>query len=79
MKPKPVCRGRVRRTDRRLRFQLSPAERRVGRRPGRRRGARKRAGRPSVPDARLHCSWREEDLQKSKALIGNDNERAASS
>jgi len=29
-----------------------------------------------VPDARLHLQLAEEDLQKAKALIGNDNQRA---
>jgi hypothetical protein len=32
---------------------------------------------PAVPDAKLHLQLAEEDLQKSKALIGNDNRRAA--
>ena len=40
-------------------------------------GARRRAGRPTCPTPGCTCSSREEDLQKAKALIGNDNERAA--
>jgi hypothetical protein len=31
---------------------------------------------PAVPDAKLHLQLAEEDLQKSKALIGTDNRRA---
>ena len=31
---------------------------------------------PAVPDAKLHLQLAQEDLQKSKALIGNDNHRA---
>jgi hypothetical protein len=31
---------------------------------------------PAVPDAKLHLQLAEEDLQKSKALIGTDNKRA---
>ena len=32
----------------------------------------------SVPDARLHTQLAQEDLAKAKALMGGDNERAAS-
>jgi Domain of unknown function (DUF4398) len=32
---------------------------------------------PAVPDAKLHLQLAQEDLQKSKALIGTDNKRAA--
>jgi hypothetical protein len=31
---------------------------------------------PAVPDAKLHLQLAEEDMQKSKALIGSDNKRA---
>ena len=31
---------------------------------------------PAVPDAKLHLQLAEEDLQKSKQLMGNDNKRA---
>jgi hypothetical protein len=31
---------------------------------------------PAVPDAKLHLQLAQEDLQKSKALIGRDNRRA---
>jgi hypothetical protein len=31
---------------------------------------------PAVPDAKLHLQLAEEDLQKSKELMGNDNKRA---
>jgi hypothetical protein len=41
-------------------------------------GAANAGGAPSVPDAKLHLQLSEEDLQKSKALIGQDNARAAS-
>jgi len=40
-------------------------------------GRAQAGGAPSVPDARLHLQLAEEDLQKSKALIGDDNHRAA--
>jgi hypothetical protein len=32
---------------------------------------------PAVPDAKLHLQLAQEDLQKSRALIGQDNRRAA--
>src|ERR1019366_1485147 len=32
---------------------------------------------PAVPDAKLHLELAQEDLQKSKALIGSDNKRAS--
>ncbi len=41
-------------------------------------GAANAGGAPSVPDAKLHLQLSEEDLQKSKALINQDNARAAS-
>ncbi len=41
-------------------------------------GAANAGGAPGVPDAKLHLQLSEEDLQKSKQLIGNDNSRAAS-
>jgi hypothetical protein len=41
-------------------------------------GAANAGGAPSVPDAKLHLQLSEEDLQKSKALIDKDNQRAAS-
>jgi len=31
---------------------------------------------PAVPDAKLHLQLAQEDMQKSKALIGTDNKRA---
>ena len=31
---------------------------------------------PAVPDAKLHLQLAQEDLQKGKSLIGNDNKRA---
>jgi hypothetical protein len=46
-------------------------------------GAQKEVGRAQasgaldVPDARLHLQLAQEDLQKARALIGNDNHRAA--
>jgi hypothetical protein len=40
-------------------------------------GRAQTGGAASVPDARLHLQLAEEDLQKAKALIGNDNQRAA--
>jgi hypothetical protein len=33
---------------------------------------------PAIPDAKLHLQLAEEDLQKSKQLMGNDNKRASS-
>jgi F0F1-type ATP synthase membrane subunit b/b' len=33
---------------------------------------------PTIPDAKLHLQLAEEDLQKSKQLMGNDNKRASS-
>jgi Domain of unknown function (DUF4398) len=39
-------------------------------------GRAQASGAPAVPDARLHLQLAEEDLQKAKALIGNDNHRA---
>src|ERR1700679_3483646 len=39
-------------------------------------GRAQAGGAPNVPDARLHLQLAEEDLQKSKALIGDDNHRA---
>jgi hypothetical protein len=39
-------------------------------------GRAQSGGAPDVPDAKLHLQLAEEDLQKSKALIGNDNHRA---
>jgi hypothetical protein len=41
-------------------------------------GRAEAGGAPSVPDARLHLQLAQEDLQKAKALIGNDNQRATS-
>jgi hypothetical protein len=41
-------------------------------------GRAEAGGAPAVPDARLHLQLAQEDLQKSKQLIGNDNKRAAS-
>jgi multidrug efflux pump subunit AcrA (membrane-fusion protein) len=41
-------------------------------------GRAQTGGAPSVPDAKLHLQLAEEDLQKAKALIGTDNQRAAS-
>ena len=40
-------------------------------------GRAQAGGAPAVPDAKLHLQLAEEDLQKSKALIGADNKRAA--
>jgi len=31
---------------------------------------------PAIPDAKLHLQLAQEDMQKSKALIGSDNRRA---
>jgi hypothetical protein len=39
-------------------------------------GRAQSGGAPGNPDARLHLQLAEEDLQKAKALIGNDNHRA---
>jgi hypothetical protein len=39
-------------------------------------GRAEAGGAPSVPDAKLHLQLAEEDLQKAKTLIGNDNKRA---
>lgn len=42
-------------------------------------GRAESGGAPAVPDAKLHLQLAQEDLQKSKALMNNqDNERAAS-
>jgi hypothetical protein len=41
-------------------------------------GRAQAGGAPTVPDARLHLQLAVEDLQKSKALIGDDNRRALS-
>ncbi len=40
-------------------------------------GRAQAGGAPAVPEAKLHLQLAEEDLQKGKALIGNDNKRAA--
>ena len=40
-------------------------------------GRAEAGGAPGVPDAKLHLQLAQEDLQKSKALIDNDNKRAA--
>ncbi len=40
-------------------------------------GRAEAGGAPNVPDAKLHLQLAQEDLQKSKALIDNDNRRAA--
>lgn len=40
-------------------------------------GRAQASGAPNVPDARLHLQLAEEDLQKAKALIGDDDHRAA--
>jgi hypothetical protein len=39
-------------------------------------GRAQASGSTEVPDARLHLQLAQEDLQKAKALIGNDNHRA---
>ena len=39
-------------------------------------GRAQAGGAPSVPDAKLHLQLAEEDLQKARNLIGNDNKRA---
>jgi multidrug efflux pump subunit AcrA (membrane-fusion protein) len=41
-------------------------------------GKAEAGGAPSVPDAKLHLQLAQEDLQKSKELINQDNRRAAS-
>ena len=40
-------------------------------------GRAESGGAPNVPDAKLHLQLAQEDLQKSKALIDQDNRRAA--
>jgi hypothetical protein len=40
-------------------------------------GRAEAGGAPAVPDAKLHLQLAQEDLQKSKALIDQDNKRAA--
>jgi hypothetical protein len=40
-------------------------------------GRAESGGAPGVPDAKLHLQLAQEDLQKSKALMDNDNKRAA--
>ncbi len=40
-------------------------------------GRAQAGGAPAVPDAKLHLQLAEEDLQKSKTLIGTDNKRAS--
>ena len=39
-------------------------------------GRAESGGAPGVPDAKLHLQLAQEDLQKSKALIDQDNKRA---
>jgi hypothetical protein len=41
-------------------------------------GRAESGGAPNVPDAKLHLQLAQEDLQKSKDLIDQDNRRAAS-
>jgi hypothetical protein len=41
-------------------------------------GKAESGGAPGVPDAKLHLQLAQEDLQKSKDLINQDNRRAAS-
>jgi hypothetical protein len=41
-------------------------------------GAANAGGAPNVPDAKLHLELSQEDLQKSKEMIGQDNKRATS-
>jgi hypothetical protein len=41
-------------------------------------GRAQAGGAPGVPDAKLHLELAQEDLQKSKELINQDNRRAAS-
>ena len=40
-------------------------------------GRAEAGGAPAVPDAKLHLQLAQEDLQKSKGLINDDNKRAA--
>jgi hypothetical protein len=40
-------------------------------------GRAESGGAPNVPDAKLHLQLAQEDLQKSKGLIDQDNKRAA--
>src|SRR5579871_2759650 len=40
-------------------------------------GRAESGGAPAVPDAKLHLQLAQEDLQKAKALIDQDNKRAA--
>src|SRR5215471_18070877 len=40
-------------------------------------GRAESGGAPGIPDAKLHLQLAQEDLQKSKALIDQDNRRAA--
>jgi hypothetical protein len=40
-------------------------------------GRAEAGGAPAVPNAKLHLQLAQEDLQKSKNLIDNDNKRAA--
>jgi hypothetical protein len=40
-------------------------------------GRAEAGGAPNVPDAKLHLQLAQEDLQKGKALMGDDNKRAA--
>jgi hypothetical protein len=40
-------------------------------------GRAEAGGAPSIPNAKLHLQLAQEDLAKSKALIDNDNKRAA--
>ena len=40
-------------------------------------GKAEAGGAPGVPDAKLHLQLAQEDLQKSKELINQDNRRAA--
>jgi multidrug resistance efflux pump len=39
-------------------------------------GRAQAGGAPGVPDARLHLQLAQEDLQRCKQLMGNDNDRA---
>jgi len=41
-------------------------------------GRAESGGAPAVPDAKLHLQLAQEDLQKSKTLMNDDNQRAAS-
>ena len=40
-------------------------------------GRAESGGAPVVPDAKLHLQLAEEDLQKSKQVMGEDNKRAS--